>query len=72
MTRHARASGLLLTIACVATGCAAPGYNPPERPVARYCPASEVWICEDRYPSRLESENEAPMICRCGEIHRIH
>lgn len=72
MTRHTRTHGLIIAIVCAAAGCAAPGYNPPERPVARDCPASEVWVCEDRYPSRLENENEAPMICRCEDIHHIH
>lgn len=74
MTKHARTSCFLLAIACAAVGCAAPGYNPPEgRSAARDCPVNEVWVCTDRYPSRLENENEPPMICTCqdpqGGIH---
>lgn len=72
MSKHARNIAFVLVIAYTAGGCAAPGYNPPERPrVAENCPGNEVWVCQDRYPSRLENENEPPMICRCEDIHGI-
>lgn len=72
MTRHARTNGLILAVVCAAAGCAAPGYNPPEGSrAARNCPVNEVWVCQDRYPSRLENENEPPMICTCQNPHDI-
>lgn len=72
MFKRAGTPALVLAIASAAGGCAAPGYNPPERPrAADQCPANEVWVCQDRYPSRLEKENEPPMICRCEDIHGI-
>ena len=46
--------------------CAGAGYSPPpERHGADRCPAGEVWVCEDRYPSRIESENKPDPFCRC-------
>lgn len=72
MTKLARSTGFALAITYIAGGCAAPGYNPPEGPrAAERCPVNEVWVCEDRYPSRLENENEPPMFCRCEDIHGI-
>ncbi len=73
MTKHGRTSGLLPVIACLAAGCAAPGYNPPEGPdVARNCPVNEVWVCRDHYPSRLDSEHKPDMICTCQDPLTIH
>ncbi len=73
MTRHTGNSGLLLGAACMAAACAAPGYNPPEGPrAAERCPVNEVWVCQDHYPSRLESATKPPMMCTCQEIHNIH
>lgn len=72
MSKAARSTGLVLVLACAAGGCAAPGYNPPERPRAsEICPVNEVWVCRDRYPSRLDRENEPPMICTCERVGGI-
>ena len=73
MTQHARRTGLILVLACAAGACAAPGYNPPDRPrAAEACPMNEVWVCTDRNPSRLERNNEPPMICTCEHLGGIH
>ena len=58
---------ILPAVAAVAfCGCASSGYSPPpERHGADRCPIGEVRVCEDRYPSRIESENKADLFCRC-------
>jgi hypothetical protein len=62
----------LTAVACLG-GCApSPSYSPPpERRAAERCPMGETWICEDRYPSRLERENEMPKVCYCESLHRV-
>lgn len=65
---------LSLSAALVVTlaGCASSGYSPPpERRGADRCPVGEVWVCEDRYPSRIESENESDAFCRCEDPTRM-
>jgi hypothetical protein len=63
---------ILAVLATVAAGCATSGYSPPsERRASERCPAGEVWVCEDRYPSRIESENAPEPICRCENPARI-
>ena len=58
--------------ATLAAGCATSGYSPPpERRAKDRCPPGEVWVCEDRYPSRIESENAPDPICRCEHPSRI-
>lgn len=54
-------------------GCAAnSGYSPPpERRANEQCPVGETWVCKDRYPSRLERENEVPMICYCDNLQGV-
>lgn len=54
-------------------GCAAgPGYSPPpERRASEQCPVGETWVCKDRYPSRLERENEVPMLCYCDSLQNV-
>jgi hypothetical protein len=69
----------LNTICCIAVlallgaGCAGTaGYSPPpERRASEQCPTGETWICRDRYPSRLERENDIPKICYCENLHRV-
>jgi hypothetical protein len=57
--------------AALLAGCASSGYSPPaERRGADRCPAGEVWVCEDRYPSRIESESERDAFCRCENLIR--
>jgi hypothetical protein len=59
------------TFSAALVSCAA-GYSPPsERRSADRCPLSEVWVCEDRYPSRIETENEVEQFCRCEDPRRI-
>jgi hypothetical protein len=54
-------------------GCATSGYSPPpERHSRDRCPPSEVWVCEDRYPSRVEGGDRADAFCRCEHPSRIH
>lgn len=71
---RARISMICGIAACVLffAGCAGkPGYSPPpERRASEQCPVGETWICRDRYPSRLERENEVPMICYCDAVLR--
>jgi hypothetical protein len=54
-------------------GCTTgPGYAPPpERRASEQCPVGETWVCRDHYPSRLERENEVPMICYCDNLQRV-
>jgi hypothetical protein len=61
------------TAAAFLGGCASStGYSPPpERRAGEKCPVGETWVCKDRYPSRLERENEIPQICYCESLHRI-
>jgi hypothetical protein len=62
-----------ITAVALLGGCASsPGYSPPpERRAGEQCPIGETWVCQDRYPSRLERENEVPMICYCESLHRV-
>jgi hypothetical protein len=62
-----------LTLAALLGGCApSPGYSPPpERRAADRCPVGETWICVDRYPSRVERENEIPKVCYCERLDRV-
>lgn len=54
------------------TGCATSGYSPPpERRADTRCPVGEVWICEDRYPSRLGSEQRPAPFCRCDDPRHL-
>lgn len=63
---------ILVTMSGVALVSCAAGYSPPaERRNADRCPITEVWVCEDRYPSRIETENEVEPICRCEDPSRI-
>lgn len=56
----------------IVAGCAAPGYSPPsERRAQDQCPTGQVWVCEDRYPSRIESENRTDPLCRCADPTRL-
>ena len=65
-------STIVLATFCSA-GCASSGYSPPpERRANEQCPVGETWICRDRYPSRLEKQNEEPMFCYCEHIQRVH
>ncbi|MEX0976859.1 MAG: hypothetical protein WDZ50_07170 [Woeseia sp.] len=58
---------LATTFGTALVSCAA-GYSPPaERRNADRCPMSEVWVCEDRYPSRIETEDEVEQFCRCED-----
>ena len=62
---------LATTFGAGLASCAA-GYSPPaERRNADRCPLSEVWVCEDRYPSRIETENDTEQFCRCEDPRRI-
>lgn len=72
MKPYVQAFGSLMAVALLG-GCApTPGYSPPpERRAAERCPMGEIWICEDRYPSRLERENEMPKVCYCESPHRV-
>jgi hypothetical protein len=72
MKPHVRAIASLTAVALLG-GCAAtPGYSPPpERRAAERCPVGETWVCKDRYPSRLERENEMPKICYCEDPQRV-
>lgn len=57
---------LPLLAATIVAGCATAGYSPPpERRAADRCPVGEVWVCENRYPSRIENENKRDPFCRC-------
>ena len=57
---------LPLLAAAIVAGCATSGYSPPpERRAADRCPVGEVRVCEDRYPSRIESETRHDPFCRC-------
>ena len=63
---------ILAALATLAAGCASSGYSPPpERRANERCPAGEVWVCEDRYASRIENENAPEPICRCQNPARI-
>lgn len=67
-----RRLSVLAALAVVLAGCASPGYSPPpERRGADRCPVGEVWVCEDRYPSRIESERDSGAFCRCEDPTRI-
>lgn len=72
--KHLLKAILGLTAVAFLGGCASsPGYSPPpERRAADKCPMGETWICADRYPSRLERENEMPKVCYCESLHRVH
>lgn len=67
-----RSTGLVVMLLVLA-GCASrPGYNPPpERRGAERCPLNEVWVCTNRYPSRVDSEDDVPMICRCEDLRMM-
>ena len=55
--------------AMLVAGCASSGYSPPpERRGGDRCPAGEVWVCEDRFPSRIEDEDERDTFCRCENV----
>ena len=59
--------GLLVAV----SGCAA-GYSPPaERRAADDCRFGEVWVCEDRYPSRIETEDAVDSFCRCEDPNNL-
>jgi len=59
--------------ATIISGCAAgSGYHPPpERRAAERCPIGETWVCTDRYPSRIEREDERFLFCRCEDPVRL-
>jgi hypothetical protein len=65
--------GLLPLLAgIILAGCATSGYSPPpERRAGDRCPVGEVWVCENRYPSRIESENQPDPFCRCQNPVRL-
>lgn len=66
MSLRAFSNLLPLLAATILTGCATSGYSPPpERRAADRCPVGEVWVCEDRFPSRIENENRSEPFCRC-------
>ncbi|HZD52071.1 MAG TPA: hypothetical protein VE175_03420 [Woeseiaceae bacterium] len=61
----------MLILAGLASGCATPTYAPPEGPRAmETCPMGRVWVCQDRYPSRLEREAD-PMTCMCQVLQHV-
>lgn len=61
-----------LLVATILAGCATSGYSPPpERRAHERCPLDQVWVCEDRSPSRIESENKPDPFCRCEHPARV-
>jgi hypothetical protein len=63
----------MLALAGLVSGCASsPTYSPPERRAFDGCPIGEVWVCRDRYPSRLEQPGDAPMQCMCEDLRGVH
>jgi hypothetical protein len=71
-SRHRMTGVALLAVLHTACSTAATYSPPPERRAAERCPSNETWVCTDRYPSRLEKQNDPPMFCRCENIHRLH
>jgi hypothetical protein len=71
MTKRSRNTCRLLVLLALTAGCASPGYSPPEREASERCPIGEVWVCRDRYPSRLETEGQSPMICMCQDMQAV-
>lgn len=63
----------ILASATLLSACATePTYSPPEGPRAsESCPIGEVWVCYDRYPSRLDRDG-SPLHCMCEHPQRIH
>lgn len=64
----------ILALAVLVSACATePTYSPPEGPsVAESCPIGEVWVCRDRYPSRLDRERDPPLHCMCEDLQGVH
>ena len=72
MSIRAFSALLPLLAAQILAGCTTSGYSPPpERRADERCPVGEVWVCEDRYPSRIESENRPEPFCRCDNPARL-
>lgn len=62
----------LATVFSMALMSCAAGYSPPaERRDADRCMSTEVWVCEDRYPSRIETEDDVEQFCRCEDPRQI-
>lgn len=65
MNVQSRAGFFLISIATIATGCAAT-YSPPEQAAgSEQCPAGKIWVCRDRYDSKAGPEDEPPEFCMC-------
>ncbi|MGH8167145.1 MAG: hypothetical protein ACREQ1_07890 [Woeseiaceae bacterium] len=61
----------IVALAMFSAGCASSGYSPPpERRAGEQCPIGETWVCRDRYPSRMERDEE-PMFCTCEDMLRV-
>lgn len=73
MTSRQKLISLIGLLAMLNAGCSPqPTYSPPpERRAAEQCPVGETLVCRDRYPTRLDKENETPMFCYCESIPRI-
>jgi hypothetical protein len=70
MTSRLKLVPLVALFAMLEAGCSSsPAYSPPpERRAAEQCPVGETWVCRDRYPSRLETENDTAKFCYCENI----
>lgn len=66
-------SASIIVLAVLVESCASSGYSPPpERRAGEQCPVGETWVCRDRYPSRMDRENEEGIFCTCESLQRIH
>lgn len=64
---------ILVNLAATAllAGCAA-GYAPPaERRAMDTCPYGQIWVCQDYYPTRLDTERDRELSCHCSSPSQI-